>query len=49
MKISIVFLLALALISCYRMPGPDDYSLVPATNNPYFTREKHAPNPGVGY
>lgn len=37
------------LTGCYRMPGPDDYSLVPTTNNPQFTRETAGATPGVGY
>lgn len=34
----------LTLISCtgcYRMPGEDDYSVVPTTNNPSVTCEKN--------
>ena len=30
----------LVLSSCYRMPGEDEYSLVPTTNNPAITHEK---------
>jgi len=26
--------------SCYRMPGEDEYSLVPTTNNPSATRQR---------
>jgi len=34
---------------CYRMPEPDEYSLIPATNNPKFTKETHSATPGLGY
>lgn len=27
--------------SCYRMPGENDYSVVPTTNNPAVTFEKN--------
>lgn len=40
---------ASVLTACYRMPGPDEYSLVPATNNPRFTKESSGQTPGVGY
>jgi hypothetical protein len=29
------------LCSCYRMPGDNDYSVVPTTNNPSVTYEKN--------
>lgn len=37
--------------SCYRMPTDEDYSLIPMTNNPDYTKTKSAcsPTPGVGY
>ncbi|MGA8164956.1 MAG: hypothetical protein WB791_08045 [Waddliaceae bacterium] len=28
------FTLSIGMASCYRMPGDDDYSVVPTTNNP---------------
>jgi hypothetical protein len=32
------------------MPTDEDYSLVPLTNNPAYTKEKASnPTPGVGY
>lgn len=34
---SILFLLT----GCYRMPGENDYSVVPTTNNPSVTCEKN--------
>lgn len=40
----------LLLTSCYRMPGEDEFSVVPTTNNPSVTNEK--PDsfiPGMGY
>lgn len=33
-------LLILSCASCYRMPGENDFSVIPATNNPAVTREK---------
>jgi hypothetical protein len=33
----------------YRMPEQDEFSLIPATNNPNYTREKANPTPGIGY
>ncbi|KIC71379.1 Uncharacterized protein PRO82_001843 [Candidatus Protochlamydia amoebophila] len=41
--------LLLILSSCYRMPGENEFSVVPTTNNPSVTCEK--PNsflPGLG-
>lgn len=47
--ISLVFL-GITATSCYRMPTEDDYSLIPLTNNPTYTRERaSSPVPGVGY
>ncbi|MEI8124714.1 MAG: hypothetical protein WCG42_03060 [Parachlamydiaceae bacterium] len=37
------------MTACYRMPGPDDYSLIPSTNNPAYTKEKGGQPPGIGY
>ncbi len=34
-----LILTAIFTSSCYRMPGEDDYSLIPTTNNPSVTRE----------
>jgi hypothetical protein len=31
------------------MPEEDEYSLIPATNNPNYTREKGNATPGVSY
>lgn len=31
---------AACLTSCYRMPGEDEFSVVPTTNNPSVTCEK---------
>ncbi|MBA3722811.1 MAG: hypothetical protein H0W88_10485 [Parachlamydiaceae bacterium] len=43
--------LILVLDSCYRMPGDDDFSVVPTTNNPAVTHEKSNTSlmPSVGY
>lgn len=42
--------LAASLASCcYRMPEEEEYSLIPSTNNPTFTREKAGKTPGIGY
>lgn len=30
----------IALTGCYRFPEDDEYSIVPATNNPAVTKEK---------
>lgn len=30
-------------VSCYRMPTEDDYSVIPMTNSPDFTREGENP------
>lgn len=38
---------ALFTVGCYRMPTEHDYSLIPSTNNPDFTREVQGKNPGV--
>lgn len=54
-KYAINFLLATVLFisasSCYRMPGEDEYCVVPRTNNPDLVRAKPklAPTPGVEY
>jgi hypothetical protein len=36
----VLALFATLLTSCYKMPGDDDYSLIPTTNNPNVTCEK---------
>lgn len=45
-----LFLVCTFNLACYRMPDEDEYSVVPATNNPDVTREKpsnsFAPNMG---
>ena len=42
--------LGLSLCSCYRMPGEDEFSVIPTTNNPAVTKEKpSALMPGIGY
>jgi hypothetical protein len=48
MKISVIFCLRCALLTallfmaqaCYRMPGEDEYSVVPTTNNPSVIQDK---------
>lgn len=36
--------------SCYRMPNDDEFSVVPLTNNPDFTRKgAQSPIPGASY
>lgn len=39
------------LAACYRFPDEDEYSVVPATNNPDVTREKSSTGftPNVGF
>lgn len=42
--------LLLALSSCYRMPGDEDFCTNPATNNPAVTCEKQGSGmPGMSY
>lgn len=42
--------LLLFLAGCYRMPGEDEYSTNPATNNPSITCEKQGGFvPGMNY
>jgi hypothetical protein len=36
----LILIVCSTLASCYRMPGEDDFSVIPATNNPSVTREK---------
>lgn len=33
--------LGISLVSCYRMPTENDFSVVPTTNNPAVTYEKN--------
>ena len=42
MKLTLIFVLPffIAMTSCYRMPGEDEFSVVPTTNNPSVTCEK---------
>jgi len=43
-RLSSIFLLICGLnllVSCYRMPNENEYSLVPTTNNPAVTCEKN--------
>jgi hypothetical protein len=42
-------LMGLTLTSCYRMPGEDDYSLIPNINNPDITRAKESAEPAMKY
>jgi hypothetical protein len=43
-------LLLISLVSCYRMPTEEEYSVIPTINNPDVTREKRGlPVPGVKY
>lgn len=39
------------LVACYRFPDEDEYSVVPATNNPDVTREKPSTSftPNMGF
>lgn len=51
-KIVFIFLamgILCAMTACYRMPTDDDYSLIPSTNNPAFSRQKTNEIPGLGY
>jgi hypothetical protein len=45
------FVFAFNLTACYRFPNEDEYSVVPATNNPAVTREKSEGNfmPNMGF
>jgi hypothetical protein len=42
-------LLCCAVSCCYRMPEDDEFSMIPSTNNPNYTREKSGGAPGLGY
>jgi hypothetical protein len=45
MKKTLFYLAAITLLaSCYRMPGDEDCSLIPTTNNPRVTCEKNSQN-----
>lgn len=37
--------------SCYHMPSEDDFSVIPSTNNPDFTRaiKEKSPMPSASY
>jgi len=49
-KVMLLLIIAYSTVSCcYRMPEDDEYSLVPATNNPHYTKEKGSAVPGLGY
>lgn len=40
-----------ALGSCYHMPADDEFSVIPSTNNPEFTRavKEKSPMPSASY
>jgi len=42
---TLLLLLSFASVStgCYRMPTEGDYSTIPSTNNPTFTRQRAEP------
>lgn len=46
-----VGVVTMLLSSCYRMPNDDEYSLVPATNNPDVVGDKGGQSwmPGAGF
>lgn len=49
-QIYLVLLLTFFLAGCYRMAGEDDFSTIPATNNPRITCEKQGSAlPGMNY
>lgn len=50
-KVSLAILSLILLAGCYRMPGDDDYSVVPTTNNPDIVRDKGGEQlmPNVSY
>ncbi len=41
LALSAILVVLSTLTSCYRMPTNDDYSLIPATNNPDFTGKRN--------
>jgi hypothetical protein len=49
----LIFALLATTAACYRMPDENDYSLIPTTNNPDFTKNsgkgKGSSMPGIGY
>ncbi len=40
MSILLAFCLLATLMSCYRMPRDDEYSVLPTTNNPAVTNQR---------
>lgn len=48
---SILLISLISVLSgcCYRMPEDDEFSLIPSTNNPSYTREKPNAVPGLSY
>ncbi|MDP1836631.1 MAG: hypothetical protein Q8K75_11990 [Chlamydiales bacterium] len=44
-----VAVLGITCTSCYRAPGENDYSTIPATNNPGITRHANTFQPGMAY
>lgn len=50
MKLLFFGLALLLLSSCYRMPGEEDYCLIPTTNNPSVTGQSAGTlMPGTSY
>lgn len=41
------FIILGCFTSCYHMPGEDDYSVVPVTNNPDFTKSSKSGAPSM--
>lgn len=48
-KLIALCILLTSFAGCYRMPEPDEYSLIPATNNRDYTRETGSNLPSIGY
>lgn len=44
-----LFVLTIVTTGCYRIPGDNDYSVIPTTNNRALTKEKPSLVPGVKY
>lgn len=49
--IPLVFIVLTSLTGCYRMPETDEYSVIPATNNPDVCGGSSSPSliPGAGF
>jgi hypothetical protein len=50
MKKLLILIFSISLAGCYRIPGENDFSIIPATNNPEVTGERPgSAMPGMKY